>query len=196
MASTYRYKFYDIETGDNFANVLGVSGQVVKSFKTEKQAKSWIDREYKLSQERVNTTTLQAWYIGDDTWNIATKNGGTETVGRVHIQTTRRCVEDVSGLKQFKVICQNTLQLTVRLGYNTNITLAEPFVEYGGPRAALRKAMDALGEGHISYHLRTQIEQQLREVGFSEWQIMDAYDSDWRKHCQNLADLLPKEATQ
>ena len=191
MAQTIRYKIYDIETGDNFANVKGVSGNTVKSFKTERQAKAWIDREHKLSQERVQSADLQAWYIGGDTWNIATLDA-IQTVGQIKIDTSRKCVEDQSGLKKFKVRCKNELTLTLRLGYHTDITLTDKFIEYGGPRAALRKAMDWITEGQVFYHIRTQLEAKCRQAGLPEFQIIDAYHSDWRKHCLSLANLLPE----
>ena len=182
---------YGIEIDDDYANVKDVNCNVIKSFKTEHQAKAWIDREDKLFQERVESAGLQAWYIGDDTWNIATVDP-IQNIGQIRVSTTRKCVEDMSGLKKFKVSCKNELTLTLRLGYHTDITLTDKFIEYGGPKTALRNAMRWIAEDGVAYHLRTQLEIQCRQAGLPEFQIIDAYNSDWRKHCLNLANLLPE----
>jgi hypothetical protein len=179
-----RYKHYDIEG----SKVIGVNGQVVKSFNTEKQAKSWIDKEWKLSQDFINLKDdWKAWYIGDESWNIA--HGG-ETIAKVKITTETKTVEDMTGMKKYRVIRKQKLQVTTRVSWNAEVTINEVFIENGGWKAAIKNMMKSLKDGNIWYFVRTQLEDNCRKLNIPEWNIIDAYDSDRRKHCYNLYKMV------
>jgi hypothetical protein len=183
-----RYRNYELEVTPQVSNVIGVSGKVVHSENTEKKAKAWIDREWNLSQEDIRQSGLRAWYVGNNTWNVAT-NDPIETVGQVQLSTTRSRIEDWSGLKKFKVVTRNELTVTLRITWNKDIVLGDKFVDNAGPKTAVKNAMKTFAENGFTFHARHQLEQQARAKGIGEWQIIDCWDKDELAHLRNLVNL-------
>lgn len=181
-----RYRHYNITAENKITSVLNADSNVVFQG-TEKQAKTWIDREWKLSQQSIRQGNLQSWYIGDNTWNIANE---TETVGKVRINTERKCVEDETGLKEFRIRTRNEMTVTARVLYNKNVTLDDKFIEYCGPKEAIKRVMKVFETEMVYSCLRPQLESEARKSKISEYELVDCFDSNRAKHCQNIARIL------
>jgi len=130
------YRIYDIEQG----NVYGVRGTVVKSFKTDKQAKNWIDKEIKLGEKKIEFCDLKTWYTGNGNWTIA-KDNGSWAIGSVKIETTRERVEDRYGMKKFRVKVTSKIQATVRVTTHSNFHLNEEYQINKSQIATVKEAM-------------------------------------------------------
>lgn len=182
----YQYKIYNISESDTPAkfHAVGVSGSILFTG-TEPQVKKWIDREYELSQDKVESAGLRAWYIGADEWNI----GDLSTVGRVKLASTRKLSEDISGVKEFRVSTRTEAIVTLRLGYSVDVQIEDTFVEYTGPKTTLKRLMKCIAEKSLFYHVRSQLEIKARKAGISEWRIIECYDNDQVKHSLNLYHL-------
>ncbi len=183
----YRYKIYDILPGKKYCDVIGVSGRIINTFKSEAQAKKWIDKEWKLSQKKIKSNGFEAWYTGDGNWTIS---DGSSSVGSAKLFTERRCREDWSGLKKFKVITENKIKLTIKVTWKNEITIDETFIERCSLDQAIKRMINFVKNGSGHSCARMQLEQQARELGISEWKIIECYDQDGQKHCQNIFWLI------
>ena len=181
-----RYKIYDIDTQ---GNVYGVSGTVVKSFKTEKQAKNWIDKEVKLGEKKINVNDLKAWYTGDGNWTIAEDNGSW-AIGSIKVETTREWIEDYSGIKNFRVKVNSKVKATVRINTRNNLHLTEEYQINKSQIATVKECMKLFSV--FRSDARTQMEQIARQQLKYEYQIIDCYDNKTEKHLSNLWQLITK----
>lgn len=189
----YPYQMYQIKVTAKKALVLGVNDVIVHETRTEKQARTWVDREARLMKQKVHAYGLVAWYLGGDQWNISTE-APMCSVAKVTLKTTRRLSEDISGVKAFRVSTRNEITLTVNLSYSVDVTLDDPYVEYGGPTAALKKAMKLVKAWGFDCHLRLQLEGQCRRQDIHEARIIGCWDSDPKTHALNLYRLVQEGA--
>lgn len=179
-----RYRIYDIDTQ---GNIYGVSGTVVKSFKTTKQAKNWIDKEIKLSEKKINSNGLKAWYTGDGNWTIA-EDDGSWAIGSVKIKTTRERVEDNFGIKKFKVKVNSGVSASVRVTTQNTVLLTEKYRINKSQIATIKECMKLFNV--FRSDARIQLEQTAHQQQKHEFEIMDCYDDKIEKHLLNLWILI------
>ena len=183
-----RYRIYDIEQG----NIYGASGSVVKSFKTSKQAKNWIDKEVKLGEKKINFYDLKAWYTGDGNWTIAEDNGilGTLIIGYIKTQTNRKHIEDHFGMKKFRVKVTSKVQINVRVTYSDTLHLKKEYQINKSQIATVKETMKLFNV--FRSDARRQMEQTARQQQKYESEIMDCYDPEIERHLSNLWALINK----
>ena len=143
---------------------------------------------------------LRAWHNGKDengfdTWTIATRGQMVETVGRVRVigTTTERRV-DFSGMNKsgFRRVSTTKLSVDVRYGYGVEVRVDEVIEIRKGTRSALRECMRALQLGAWDYQVRYQLERAARELGISEWRIIECFDAKSATHIRGLYHLVQR----
>ncbi len=180
-----RYQHYNLENG----KVYNVDNEVIKSFSSDKQAKVWIDKEWNLSQKNVEANGLNASYCGMGSWNISSDGS---TVGEIVIKTTRERKEDVSGMKEFRVLVTSEVEVTVRPTWNSKLKLDETFAFRRGQIATAKEVMKLFGV--LLDGVRRQLEQELRDLDIAEYRIMGCFDGDRSKYVANLWILRSENA--
>ena len=140
---------------------------------------------------------LQAWFTGNDDheyWNIATIDP-TCTLARIKLSTSRR-TSKLTG--ELRVFTQTEIEVELLLGHDMPFTMPEPFLEYAGPRTAVRRIMKSISGQYIYLLARMDLESMCRKAGIAEIRILDAYDWDAdntdERTCRNLAYLLKERS--
>lgn len=167
--------------------VYGASRQIVREFDTDTQARNWVDSEVKLSEKRIEENDLVAWYTGDGTWTIA-EDGGSWAIGSIQIETNRERVEDLSGLKKFRVCTSSQVKVSLRVTIKGRLILSETYLIRKGHIATLREAMKLFDA--FRSDARRQLEVMARDAGIPEYQIIGCFDCDTKRHLINLWQLV------
>jgi len=179
-----RYRIYDIDTQ---GNVYGVSGTIVKSFKTSKQAKTWIDKEVKLGEKKIKFCDLKAWYTGDGNWTIA-ENNGSWAIGSIKVETTRERIEDQYGMKKFRVKVNSKVNAAIRVNTRNNLHLTEEYQINKSQIATVKECMKLFNVFRSDG--RMQMEQIARQQQKYEYEIMNCYHQETEKYLSNLWQLI------
>lgn len=182
-----QYKHYNLNIKTPLTTeVLDVHNTIIYKG-TEKACKRWINREWKRSQDVISYKNVEASYIGDESYNIS-RDG--ETLGRIKIETTKRQVTDYSGKREFKIITKHQLTLTLKLGYNQEITLTDYFFFFGGLKTAIKQIIKRFNDTALGIHATNQLEIEAKKQGFSDLSILNCFHSNRLTNAKNLLIMI------